>query len=131
MPSIKKLLEFGISETTANSIVEILEEGLKSNSPEYCWQKISKDVLHPDMPFALHKLLFESIFSDNEESRDPHPAWFPTQEIIDDANVTGIQKTLGFSTYDELLRWSVCNRLEFWELMVNTLNIQFKKNTMP
>ncbi|MBN4051528.1 AMP-binding protein [bacterium AH-315-M05] len=127
MPSTKKLQEFGISETTANSIVEMLDEGLKTNSPEQCWQKISKDLLRPDMPFGLHKLLFESIFSDTEGSGGPHPAWFPTQEIIEDANVTRIRKTLGISTYEELLHWSGCNRLEFWELMVDTLNIRFKK----
>ena len=124
MPSAKKLMEFGISKTTANSIVEILNEGLKTHSPEQCWQKISKDILRPDMPFGLHKLLFESIFSGTEESGGPHPAWFPTQDIIDDANVTRIRKTLGISNYEELLRWSVCNRLEYWELMVDTLNIR-------
>jgi len=127
MPSVKKLLEFGISETTANSIVEILDEGLKTNSTEQCWQKISKDILRPDMPFGLHKLLFESVFSSTKDPGDPHPAWLPTQEIIDAANVTRIRKTLGLSTYEELLRWSVCNRLEFWELMVDTLNIRLEK----
>ena len=113
MPSTKKLMEFGISETTANSIVETLDEVLKTNSPDprhAGWQKISKDTLRPDMPFGLHKLLFESVFADTEESGGPHPAWFPTQKIIDNANVTKIRKTLGISTYEELLRWSVCNR---------------------
>ncbi len=56
-----------------------------------------------------------------------HPSWFPTQEIIDNANLTKVQKTLGISTYEELHQWSVCNRLKFWELMVGALNIRFKK----
>lgn len=57
----------------------------------------------------------------------PKPVWTPSAAVIEEANVTAIQRKLGLNDYKELHRWSVTHRLEFWELMVHTLGISFQK----
>ena len=43
------------------------------------WRRISKVVLQPDHPFALHKLLFQATYAAwNAAELGPPPAWVPT-----------------------------------------------------
>lgn len=62
-------------------------------------------------------------------NKDNHhkPAWTPSASVIENANITTIQRKLGLNDYKDLHRWSVTNRLEFWELMVQTLGIAFQQ----
>lgn len=43
------------------------------------WTRISQELLAPSHPFALHRLLYRSAFSNwNNELHGPPPAWTPT-----------------------------------------------------
>ncbi len=46
----------------------------------------------------------------------------PSAEVIENANITEYMRKKGFSTYDELLKWSIENSEEFWAEMAGDLH---------
>ncbi|MEI6045407.1 MAG: acetate--CoA ligase [Chloroflexota bacterium] len=46
----------------------------------------------------------------------------PSQDIIDNANITAYMKTKGFSDYSEFYKWSLANREEFWSDLASELH---------
>src|SRR5690349_17460950 len=46
----------------------------------------------------------------------------PSQEVIENANITAYMQTKGLSTYDELYKWSLENREEFWSDLAKELH---------
>ncbi|MCC6936113.1 MAG: acetate--CoA ligase [Thermomicrobiales bacterium] len=46
----------------------------------------------------------------------------PSEEIVENANITRYMKEKGFSSYDELHQWSVEHSEEFWEEMAKELH---------
>lgn len=45
----------------------------------------------------------------------------PSDEVVENANITAYMRQKGFSTYEELHRWSVENAEEFWSDMASEL----------
>jgi len=45
----------------------------------------------------------------------------PSQEVVENANITAYMQTKGLSTYDELYKWSLENREEFWSDLAKEL----------
>ncbi len=121
--SIEELQSLGLSQSTANSIVTILQN---TSDVEESWLRLTNEVLEPDMPPAVHQLLFQRIYNQDEQFRDAPVAWRPGQETVEQANITSLQEALGLKTYQELHHWSVTNRLAFWEEMIKRLQIPFK-----
>ncbi len=127
--NLEKLIECGLDTSGASKILEQANPLLESLSPSECWRRIIHEVLKPSHPFALHKLLHECSFSDWNTSHDgPAPAWFPSDEQVQRANITGLMEELGIGSYLDFHAWSVQNRTSFFELMVNRLNIRFDKH---
>ena len=54
------------------------------------------------------------------------PAWRPTPELIDRANVTAVARQLGLPDYPALHRWSIENRADYWALVIERLGIRFQ-----
>ncbi len=46
----------------------------------------------------------------------------PSQDVVDNANITAYMKSKGFSDYKEFFQWSLDNRMEFWEDMAKELH---------
>lgn len=46
----------------------------------------------------------------------------PSQEVVENANITAYMRAKGFSTYDELHAWSVEHSEEFWAEMASELD---------
>ena len=40
--------------------------------------------------------------------------FLPSQEMVDNANITAYIQAKGFQSYDELYAWSIANPEEFW-----------------
>jgi len=57
----------------------------------------------------------------------PQPAWLPTPEVIERANVTAAARQLGLPDYTALHRWSVENREAYWALAIERLGIRFQR----
>lgn len=122
------LIQCGLDESGASKILRRANPLLSSLSSAECWRRITDEVLTPSHPFALHKLLHECAFSDWNTSRDgPAPAWLPSNEQVKQANITGLMKELRVESYEDFHAWSVENRASFFELMVDRLDIRFKK----
>jgi acetyl-CoA synthetase len=62
------------------------------------------------------------------EHNSPQPAWLPTPEVIERANVTAVTRQLGLSDYPALHRWSIQNRTAYWSLVIERLGIRFRNS---
>ena len=125
MLTFEQLIACGLEKGETSKIAEAVNRILATQSPTACWYEISRHVLTPEHPFALHQLLYESVYADFDRAAyGPPPAWFPTDQDITEANITRLMTELSIKTYPELHAWSVSHRDRFWQLMIDTLNIK-------
>jgi acetyl-CoA synthetase len=52
-------------------------------------------------------------------------AWRPDAETVGHANLTAAMDDLGFDSYEDLYRWSIESRPEFWKMVIDRLGIVF------
>ena len=121
----KQIIACGLKKAEALRITEALSRILVTQSATACWHEISSDILTPEHPFALHQLLYDTVYADfNIAAHGPPPAWFPTDEDITEANITHLMTELSIKTYPEFHAWSVANRDTFWQMMIDKLRIK-------
>ncbi len=126
--NLEQLVQCGLDKSCASEMLQRATPLLSSLPPSECWMRITDAVLTPSHPFAVHKLLHESIFSDWDIlQQGPPPAWFPSYEQVQQANITGLMRELHIESYEKFHAWSVKNRARFFELMVDRLDIRFRK----
>lgn len=125
--SLKALIECGLEEVEAADTLLRVNQ-LQSTLPaSACWVEITQKILTPEQPFALHKLLHETIFADWDAAQGPRPAWLPSKDQIQTANIAQIMRALNLSSYEDLHAWSVQHPDEFWGFMIHRLGIRFKR----
>jgi acetyl-CoA synthetase len=125
--TLQQLLKVGLKAPVAVAMLRQVNQLLSSLPAYQCWPKLSRDVLTPDHPFQLHKLLHKVVFSDWDPAQGPAPAWFPSDAFIRSTNVGRLMKALNLDSYEELHAWSVQNRTDFWRLMIQRLGIRFER----
>lgn len=125
--SLEQVSRCGIDETTAGQILLQLNQWLSERSTMECWQLCVQHLLTTDRPFALHQLIYQTVFADWNPSDGPPPAWFPSDDQIEATNVAALMRELQISSYAELHAWSVQRRAEFWHRMIQRLGIQFQQ----
>ncbi len=98
---------------------------------EQAWKDICENVLLSEkfsgMGFQEHKRLFDFVYSKRAPEDGPPPAWFPSQEVLDNSNTHKMMVEMGFSDYRKFHRWSVDKKDEFWEKIIEKLGIVFNK----
>ena len=119
------LIECGLDKATSEQLLACINPLLSSLPAAACWQKVSQTILTPDHPFALHQLLYNTVFADWKDA--VAPAWFPTEEEIEKTNIATVMRELNLDSYEALHSWSVCHRADFWQLMIARLGIQFHR----
>ena len=125
MLTVEQLIACGLEKAESSKIAEAVNRILPTQSPTACWYQISRYILTPQHPFALHQLLYETVYADFDRAKyGPPPAWFPTDEDITEANITRIMAELHIKTYPEFHAWSVANRDTFWQMMIDMLGIK-------
>ena len=125
MLTVEELIACGLDNAEASKIVEAVNRLLPTQSPTACWYEISRYILTPQHPFALHQCLYETVYADFDRARyGPPPAWFPTDEDITEANITRLMAELHIKTYPEFHAWSVAHRYTFWQMMIDVLGIK-------
>ena len=125
MLTVEQIIACGLEKTEALKIAETVNRLLSTQSSTACWYELSRYILTPQHPFALHQLLYETVYADFDRATSgPPPAWFPTDEDITEANITRLMTELGIKTYPELHAWSVDNRDTFWQMTIDTLGIK-------
>lgn len=123
---IEQLIEFGLSKSETKKIVDKITLHLKKSQYEQCWREILKMLGPARLPFPLYKLIYEKIYPDWDKI--PAPAWFPDKNFIKTTNIVKSMQKLGLTNYDEFHRWSVTQYAEFWQLVVDLLNIKFDQD---
>jgi len=53
--------------------------------------------------------------------------WRPDERVIEHANLTAVMNEGGFASYEDLFRWSVESRPEFWQMVCERLGIVFSE----
>ncbi|WP_019504730.1 AMP-binding protein [Pleurocapsa sp. PCC 7319] len=124
--SLEQISQCGVDQTIAAAILPQINQSLASLIPVDCWQYLIKGVLKPNYPFPLHELLYHTVFSDWESSKGFPPAWIPSKEQIQATNIAALMKELDIASHSELHAWSVQNCAQFWEVMIERLNICFQ-----
>jgi len=120
--SLDQLLACGLPEAEARTLLSQIQAALASRSAPECWRRLSQ-LLRPEHPFALHRLLHRAT---SDGSR-PAPAWFPTPDQIQATNIAALMAELGITAYEELHAWSVANRPQFWQRMIERLGIVLRR----
>lgn len=54
-------------------------------------------------------------------------AWVPSPAFINTTNIAWLMKQVGVDSYEELHRWSVEHREEFWKLVIGRLDIRLRR----
>lgn len=125
--SLKSLIECGLEEAEAADTLSRVNQ-LQSTLPASArWVEITQKILTPDQPFALHKLLHETIFADWDAAQGPPPAWLPSKDQIQITNIAQAMRALNLSSYEDLHAWSVQHPDKFWGFMIHRLGIRFKR----
>ena len=125
MLAVEEFIACGLDKAEASKITEAVNRILETQSPTASWYEISRYILTPHHPFALHQLLYETTYADFDRATyGPPPAWFPTDEDITEANITRLMAELHIKTYSEFHAWSVANRDTFWQMMINVLDVK-------
>ena len=125
MLTVEQLTACGLDKAEASKIAEAVNRILEAQSPTASWYEISRYILTPHHPFALHQLLYETTYTNFDRATyGPPPAWFPTNEDITEANITRLMAELHIKTYSEFHAWSVTNRDTFWQMMINVLDVK-------
>ena len=125
MLTVEQLTACGLDKAEASKIAEAVNRILEAQSPTASWYEISRYILTPHHPFALHQLLYETTYANFDRATyGPPPAWFPTDEDITEANITRLMAELHTKTYSEFHACSVANRDTFWQMMIDVLDIK-------
>src|SRR5579862_3004054 len=56
-----------------------------------------------------------------------NPAWTPTTDIINHANITACMRAIGISDVNAFHRFTVTDQNTFWRMMIDQLHLVFKK----
>lgn len=72
--------------------------------------------------------LYHLAYDGRPVESGPGPAWVPGKEDLTRSNLAKLMADLGLQRYEELHRWSVENRDEFWAKLIRTLGIVFRKD---
>jgi len=63
-----------------------------------------------------------------DPSLGPLPTWAPSQKRIEASNAWQLMAERGFTHFDELHRWSVKHRGDFWQTVIDRLGIVFDRD---
>ncbi|MCO5560217.1 hypothetical protein L7F22_013828 [Adiantum nelumboides] len=138
--ALDDLLQCGLSRQEAHVFFKLYQQGLAETGQcaPALWRLVSKELLHPKHPHALHRFIYESIYKDWDlESKGPPPAWFPTQELAQQTNLGRFmeshgKKLLGSSYYSPIESYPAFQKFSanhpeiYWPLVMNELSIHFQ-----
>uniref|UniRef100_A0A1D1XQL0 4-coumarate--CoA ligase n=1 Tax=Anthurium amnicola TaxID=1678845 RepID=A0A1D1XQL0_9ARAE len=102
--------------------------------PEATWRGVSAQVLRPDLPFALHQMLFYGCFVDY--GSDTPPAWTPDLDSAVSTNIGRILQSRGkeflgsrykdpISSFLDFQEFSVSNPEVYWNMVLEEMRISF------
>ncbi len=118
-----KLMGLGLPANKATKIAKEVLNYLKTLPRPQAWQKIAQKILARQTNFAIHKLLYETVYPDC--GKIPRPAWIPNKTLIKKTHIAQLMQKLKCVQYEKFQRWSHNHYADFWQLMAKQLNIVF------
>ena len=123
--TLDSLVERGVSPQTANDILTALERIPDRTAANEAWPLIAHEILTRDVPFTVHRLLYETVYKEWDSSDGPPPAWLPSSEENEGSNIAALCRKHGLDGYADLYTWSCQSRPEFWSGVIDQLGIRF------
>jgi acetyl-CoA synthetase len=124
--SVAALENCGLSPETAVQLQQRLQ-ALPSQHENELWQTLVTDLLTPELPFAVHLLLYQSVYQSQLASGTPAPAWFPGERELSESNLAGWLNELNLHSMEDLHSWSVHDRDHFTQKLIDSLRIRFQE----
>lgn len=122
---LDQLTALNIDADKAKALQDSINRHLsKAKSSEEAWSLVSKQVLTPDLPFALHLLLFHLIYPEWPNQMENAPAWFPDNH---QSNISAALAELHFADYKTFYRWSIQSYNVFLQFIIDKLHLVFQK----
>jgi acetyl-CoA synthetase len=121
------LLRAGATAEQAEAIWNKLRAIPGDKSAPDRWSELTNTVLDTSVPFSVHRLVHDAVYSEWDPADGPPPAWRPREVEHEQSNITAFCRKTGHSSYDELYDWSVEERGQFWGELIDTLGLRFKK----
>ncbi|EOA22761.1 hypothetical protein CARUB_v10003474mg [Capsella rubella] len=126
----------GISGDVAEKLLKDLGEIIRSHGPDApveTWVQVSRRILHPNLPFSFHQMLYYGCYKDF--GPDP-PAWIPDPKVASSTNVGKLLERRGkvflgenyknpVSSFSSFQEFSVSNPEVYWKTVLDELNIVF------
>ncbi|XAR63868.1 Acetate--CoA ligase [Bertholletia excelsa] len=120
-----------VAEKVEKGLADIIRD-CGAGTPQ-TWQRVSKQLLSPDLPFSLHQMMYHGCFRDF--GPDP-PAWIPDPESAGSTNVGQLLERRGkeflgsrykdpISSFLDFQEFSVSNLEVFWKTMFDELKVSF------
>jgi acetyl-CoA synthetase len=88
---------------------------------------VARIVALPPTPYIFLKAMAKPLSLDQLVNEGIAPAWFPNQAQIQATNIAALMRELGIDSYGELHKWSVQNRSQFWDRIIQRLGIRFRQ----
>lgn len=123
--SVEKLIECGLTRSDAELWSARLQKLSIVDDELARWKKITTQLLTPEIPFAVHELLYEQNYENYREHQLPAPAWIPDAESIEETHLQQWAKQFNATSYEQLHAWSVDHREEFTSKLTEALGIRF------
>jgi len=79
----------------------------------------------PSVSFDEQWARFLELSDARDPSLGPLPTWVPSAERVEASKIGRLTADLGLGSYDELYRWSVEHRSEFWRTVIDRLGVVF------
>ncbi len=125
-PTADSIAAAGLSGAQAALVLERYDVLTAGRDAPLAWRRVARDLLTPEHPHALHRLLYDAVFASWPASSGPRPAWTPTE---DEARATHIAQACarrGLPDYRALHRWSVEHRDAFWSDFIAVRGVAFR-----
>ncbi|MFH1302822.1 MAG: AMP-binding protein, partial [Planctomycetota bacterium] len=120
------LIDCGLSSDEADRLTNTLKE-IPVQGDAAVWQHLITQVLTPELPFSIHRLLYQRVFQQRIEQGLPVPAWFPGEQELSHSHLAEWLRDLNLNDMDQLQDWSVQNREVFTQKLIDSLGIQFRQ----
>ena len=95
--------------------------------PAEKWNTLLGNSAFLNADFEVQNSVYQEIFKSWDHlNSPPPPAWTPSKADIQKTNIFKFMQKKRLNTYSDLHVWSVKNRSEFWQDIVEELGIQFE-----
>jgi acetyl-CoA synthetase len=125
--TIETLIDQGLSLEVAEDFCKKINAIAETHTPEQIWLYITKNILTPAQPFSLHRLLFSFCYPQWQDHPETAPAYLPDAAWIKTTNLYQSMMECNFKTVRDFHTWSSEHYLEFWQYVIDKLNIVFHK----